>query len=101
MPPHLTGAEFLSNFGIEVGSHLAYALTSNDFVAPAREYGKMGGIDRIARLVNAIRAGCGEDKVLFLDGGDALQGSYTALETQGEDMVRVMNALGIEATRGH
>jgi S-sulfosulfanyl-L-cysteine sulfohydrolase len=101
LPPHITGASFLAHFGIEPGSHLAYSLTSEDFVALARAYGKVGGMDRLARLVKAIRAERGDDKVLLLDGGDALQGSYTALKSQGGDMVRVIDALGVEATTGH
>ena len=39
--------------------------------------------------------------MLLLDGGDTLQGSYTALESKGSDMIAVMQALGIEATTGH
>ena len=39
--------------------------------------------------------------VLLLDGGDTLHGSYTALQTQGADMVRVVEALGVDATTAH
>ncbi len=100
-PPHITGREFLKRFDITPGSHLAYALTSEDFVALAREYGRVGGMDRMATLVKAIRAERGADRVLFLDGGDTLQGSYTALKTKGGDMVKVFNQLGCDAMTGH
>lgn len=101
LPPHITGADFLSKYAIKPGSLDAYMLTNQDFVALAREYGKVGGMDRMATLVKAIRAERGEEKVLFLDGGDTLHGSYTALKTRGGDMVRIMEALGLEATTGH
>ena len=101
LPPHITGRDFLSYYGIKPGSLEAYMLSSHDFVALAREYGKVGGMDRMATLVKAIRAERGPEKVLFLDGGDTLHGSYTALKTRGGDMVSVMEALGIEATTGH
>ena len=76
-------------------------LTSADYEALARTYGRVGGMDRLATLVKAIRAKRGADRVLLLDGGDALQGSYTALQSKGGDMVSVMQALGVEATTGH
>ncbi|MGH6815343.1 MAG: thiosulfohydrolase SoxB, partial [Hyphomicrobiaceae bacterium] len=79
----------------------AYALAPDDFVALAGTYGKVGGMDRLATLVAAIRAERGSGQVLLLDGGDGLQGSYTALQTRGGDMAAVMDALGIEATTGH
>ena len=41
--PHLTGRAFLDRFGIAAGSPQAYALTSEEFVALARAYGKLGG----------------------------------------------------------
>lgn len=100
-PPHLTGLDLLATYGVDAGSPQAYALSSASFETLAREYGRVGGMDRIATLVAAIRAERGRDNVLFLDGGDALQGSYTALKSRGLDMVRVADALGIEATTGH
>jgi S-sulfosulfanyl-L-cysteine sulfohydrolase len=99
--PHVTGAEFLSAFGIAPQSLSAYALTSEDFEALAQTYGKVGGMDRMATLVKAIRAERGADRTLLLDGGDTLQGSYTALKLAGADMVSVLQALGAEAITGH
>ncbi len=100
-PPHLTGKDLLTAYGIKPGSFAAYALAATDFEALARNYGQVGGMDRMATLVAAIRAERGPSNVLFLDGGDLLQGSYTALKTRGEDMVRVGEALGLDATTGH
>ena len=100
-PPHLTGADAVKAYGLTPDSPEAYALTSENFDALARTYGRVGGMDRLATLIRAIRAERGADRCLLLDGGDAVQGSYTALQTRGGDMVRVMNALGVEATTGH
>jgi len=86
IPPHLVGKVFLDYFGIEPNTPLAYAHTMLDYVPLAREYGKLGGLDRTASLIKKIRAERGENKVLLLDGGDTWQGSYTSLKTQGEDM---------------
>src|SRR3546814_10147080 len=74
-------------FDLRPGSPEAYALTSVDFAALARAYGKMGGLDRVATIVKRVR-GERPDKTLFLDGGDTWQGSYTANATAGADMVR-------------
>jgi len=100
-PPHVTGADFLKLYNIQPGSPDAYALTSEDFTALARTYGKMGGLDRVATVIKRIRAERGADNVLLLDGGDTWQGSYTANQTLGEDMVTVMNALSPDAMTGH
>jgi len=100
LPPHVTGADFLKLYNIQPGSPQAYALTSEDFAALARTYGKMGGLDRVAAVIKRIRSER-PDNVLLLDGGDTWQGSYTAQATLGGDIVEVMNALAPDAMTGH
>ena len=98
-PPHVSGKDFLSLYGIEAGSPMAYALSSDEFSALAREYGRMGGMDRVSTVVKRIRAD--RPDALLLDGGDTWHGSMTALRTQGQDMVDVMNALAPDAMTAH
>ncbi|RAU20861.1 thiosulfohydrolase SoxB [Paramagnetospirillum kuznetsovii] len=100
LPPHLTGKDFLKRFGLKGGGAEAYALTSEDFSQLGKTYGKVGGLDRMATLVKAIRAER-PGKTLLIDSGDTWQGSYTALKTGGEDMVDAMNLLGVEAMTAH
>ena len=100
LPPHVTGRKLLDLYGIPAGSPEAYALTSEDFVALSRNYGRIGGLDRMATLIKAIRAER-PGKTILLDGGDTWQGSYTSLKTRGADMVKAMNALGVEAMTAH
>ena len=100
-PPHITDQAFLDRFKVAAGSADAYALTSKDYEALAKNYGRMGGMDRVATIIKAIRAERGGDKVLTLDGGDTWQGSWTSLKTRGQDMVDVQKALGVEAMVGH
>jgi sulfur-oxidizing protein SoxB len=99
-PPHLTGADFLKRFGIPAKSAAAYALTSEDFTALAKSYGRIGGLDRLATVVKRVRAERG-DKVLFLDGGDTWQGSMGANASKGQDMVDCMALLKPDAMTGH
>lgn len=101
IPPHVSDAEFRKHFNIAAGSADAFALTADDFVSLARNYGRMGGMDRIATLINAVRAERGDDKVLLLDGGDTWQGSWTSLQTKAQDMVDIMSALKLDAMVGH
>ncbi|MBC7311104.1 MAG: thiosulfohydrolase SoxB [Rhizobium sp.] len=97
--PHVTGSDFLKMFNIAPGSRDAYALTHEDFSSLAKAYGRMGGMDRVATVVKAIRAA--RPDALLLDGGDTWHGSMTSLLTKGQDMVNVMNALGVEAMTSH
>ncbi len=100
LPPHLTGEDFLKHYHIKRGTPEAYALTYLDFENLARTYGRVGGMDRVATLVKAIRAER-PGKCLLLDGGDTWQGSWTALQTGGQDMVDCMNMLGTDAMTAH
>jgi sulfur-oxidizing protein SoxB len=100
LAPHLTGAALLGRYGIPPGSPAAYALSADDFTALAKAYGRMGGLDRIATVLNAIRAERG-GRVAFLDGGDTWQNSYTSLVMRGQDMADCMALLRPDAMVGH
>ncbi len=97
--PHVTGADFRRMYGIEDGSPSAYALSYNDFSALAKGFGRVGGLDRVSTVVNAIRAD--RPDALLLDGGDTWHGSYTCFHSQGQDMVNVMNAMKPDAMTFH
>jgi len=97
--PHITGADFRKLYGIADGSPSAYALSYNDFTSLAQQYGRVGGLDRVATVVNSIRAD--RPDALLLDGGDTWHGSYTCYQTEGQDMVNVMNALKPDAMTFH
>ena len=97
--PHVTGAEFRKLYGIDDGSPSHYALSSGDFSSLAQAYGRVGGLDRVATVVNAIRAD--RPDALLLDGGDTWHGSYTCYHTEGQDMVNVMNGLKPDAMTFH
>ncbi|MCB2010415.1 MAG: thiosulfohydrolase SoxB [Geminicoccaceae bacterium] len=99
LPPHVTGKDFLDLYGIQPGSPDAYALTCEDFASLAKSYGRMGGMDRVATVIKAIRAE--REDAILLDGGDTWQGSLTAQATMGQDMVEVMNLLRPDAMTSH
>ncbi|MGB0506062.1 MAG: thiosulfohydrolase SoxB [Pikeienuella sp.] len=99
LPPHVTGGDFLKMFNMTPGTPEAYALSYQNFTELAKSYGRMGGLDRCATVINSIRAA--RPDALLLDGGDTWQGSYTAVHTNGQDMVNVMNALKPDAMTSH
>ena len=99
-PPHVSGRTFLNRFGIPEKTAAAYAMSSEDFAALAKSYGKIGGLDRLATVVKRVRAERG-DKVLLLDGGDTWQGSLGANSSKGQDMVDCMALLKPDAMTGH
>ncbi|MEZ5856030.1 MAG: thiosulfohydrolase SoxB [Hyphomicrobiaceae bacterium] len=98
--PHITGQAFLDHFKIEAGTAEAHALTYQDFAKLAANYGRMGGLDRIATVIKAIRAER-DGRTLLLDGGDTWTNSWTSLQTKGQDMVDVMAGLKPDAMTGH
>jgi len=100
-PPHMMGRDFLKRFGIPEKSASAYALTDQDFAVLAKSYGRIGGLDRVATVVKRVRAERGDDKVLFLDGGDTWQGSLGSNRSKGQDMVDCMALLKPDAMTGH
>lgn len=97
--PHITGADFRKLYGIDDGSPSHYALSSGDFASLANGYGRVGGLDRVATVVKAMRAD--RPDAILLDGGDTWHGSYTCYHTAGQDMVNVMNALAPDAMTFH
>ncbi|MBM2576315.1 thiosulfohydrolase SoxB [Jannaschia sp. Os4] len=97
--PHITGDAFRQAYGIADGSADHYALTYDDFSALAGTYGRMGGLDRVATVVNAIRAD--NPEALFLDGGDTWHGSLVCHRTQGQDVVDAMALLKPDAMTFH
>ncbi|SMX42877.1 thiosulfohydrolase SoxB [Actibacterium lipolyticum] len=99
LPPHVTGADFLKMFNMTPGTPEAYALSYQDFSALAKTYGRMGGLDRVATILNSIRSS--RPDALLLDGGDTWHGSYTCFKTDAQDMVNVMNALKPDAMTSH
>ncbi len=63
--------------------------------APAGQ--TVGGLARIARLIDDIKERAGEDNVLVMHTGDTIQGSGEALYTRGKAIVDVVDKLGIDA----
>src|SRR5712664_376925 len=101
LPQHMAAKDFLARFGISTGSAAAHALTADDFEALARSYGRIGGLDRAATVIKAVRAERGSNNVLFLDGGDTWQGSFGSYQTKGQDMVDCFKLLKPDAMTGH
>jgi sulfur-oxidizing protein SoxB len=99
--PHVTGAAFLKMFGIPPKSAAAYALTADNFSALAKTYGRIGGLDRMATAIKAVRAARGEDRVILLDGGDTWQGSLEANRTRGQAVIDCVRLLRPDAMTGH
>lgn len=63
-------------------------------------YRQAGGFGRIAALLNKIRAEQ-NGQVLFVDGGDTFHGTYPTVESRGEALLPVMNALGLHGMTAH
>jgi sulfur-oxidizing protein SoxB len=101
VPPHIVGQHFLDYYGIAKNDRLTYAFSCVNFEKYAKVMGRMGGFAHIKTMVDSLRGEFGKDKTLFLDGGDTWQGSWTALQTRGKDMVGALNLLGVDVCTGH
>ncbi len=100
-PPHIVGEKFLEYYGIKGNKRLEYAFTCIDFEKNAKAMGKMGGFAELKTVIDFLRGNFGKEKTLLMDGGDTWQGSWTALQTRGKDMVGAMNKLGVDVAVGH
>ena len=96
--PHITGADFRRAYGIADGSPSHYALTYNDFSALAGTYGRVGGLDRVATVINAIRAD--RPDALLLDGGDTWHGSGEEQKQRCEHHRHELHHPGLHGIRG-
>lgn len=82
-------------------SHAYLNLHQEMFPGPkGTVYRSAGGYARIAAIAKQVREET-KGNVLFCDCGDTFFGTYPAQRTQGEIMVPVLNALGLEAMTPH
>ena len=98
-PPHLVGKHYLEHYGIAPDSLEAHAFTYLNFEDAANKYGKVGGFAHLKTLVDKVRAQ--RPGALLLDGGDTWQGSWTALQTNAQDMVDAQLELGVDIMTAH
>jgi len=99
--PHIVGDKLLDRYGIKGNKRLEYAFSCVNFEQHAKQMGKVGGFAQIKTVVDYLKNNFGAEKSLLLDGGDTWQGSWTALQTRGKDMVGAMNLLGVDVAVGH
>lgn len=64
------------------------------------EYRKAGGYARIAAVLNQVRQD-NPGGVLAFDGGDTIHGTYAAVQTRGEALIPILNALHFDAITAH
>ncbi len=94
MTDHLTLLQMNDSHGyLEPHQELFYA------GGPAG-YRAAGGYARIAALLEGIRD-ARPGRVLAFDCGDTIHGTYPAVESKGEALVPVLNALGFDAMTAH
>jgi sulfur-oxidizing protein SoxB len=67
----------------------------------ATAYGRMGGMDRVATVVKAIRAERGDDASCSSTAATPGRAATPRSRPNGQDMVDVMNALKPDAMTGH
>lgn len=82
-------------------SHAYFDLHPEVFWEKGRAtYRMAGGYARLATLIKQIRKE-NPGRVLLADGGDTFHGTYPAVQTKGEALVPIMNALAPDAMTAH
>jgi sulfur-oxidizing protein SoxB len=99
--PHIVGNKLLDYYGIKGNKRLEYAYSCINYDEHAEAMGRVGGFAQLQTVVNYLRDSYGKEKTLLMDGGDTWQGSWSALQTRGKDMVGAMNELGVDICIGH
>jgi 2',3'-cyclic-nucleotide 2'-phosphodiesterase (5'-nucleotidase family) len=64
------------------------------------EYRPAGGYDRIATIVKEARQ-ANPGGVVVLDNGDTIHGTYPAVQSRGQALVPILNAIGFDAMTAH
>ncbi|HEX5839826.1 MAG TPA: 5'-nucleotidase C-terminal domain-containing protein [Anaerolineales bacterium] len=64
------------------------------------EYRKTGGFARIATILKDVRAERA-GRVLTFDGGDTIHGTHVAVQSKGEALIPILNALQFDAMTAH
>ncbi|MHB1207590.1 MAG: metallophosphoesterase family protein, partial [Rhodospirillaceae bacterium] len=91
---HLTIAQINDSHGyLEPHPEIAWA-------ASGASYPVMGGYARISSFLRALRRE-NPDGVLALDNGDTFHGTYPAVESRGEALIPLVNALKLDAMTAH
>jgi len=86
----LTGEALRIRYGVGGRTPLDYALTHEHFADHARAYGKMGGLDRLATVIKAIRSA--QPRTLVLAGGS----NFVGPEKHALLMARTLSQMGVD-----
>jgi 2',3'-cyclic-nucleotide 2'-phosphodiesterase (5'-nucleotidase family) len=82
-------------------SHAYFELHNELFwIGDKAVYEKVGGYARIATLFQNIREEK-RGKVIVLDNGDTIHGTFAAVNSQGKALIPILNELGIDAMTVH
>ncbi|HSJ54224.1 MAG TPA: metallophosphoesterase, partial [Anaerolineae bacterium] len=70
------------------------------WTANGAEYRPAGGYGRLAALANQVRRER-PGQVLLFDGGDTIHGTYPAVQTRGQALVPILQALEVDGMTAH
>ena len=69
--------------------------------ADGAKHEKIGGYAKISGYFKKVRGECGADSVIALDNGDTLHGTFPAVDSKGEEFIKPLNALKLDAWTIH